>query len=262
VAAGVLIEGCQTPETAEQSRLHLDFLLTKLSSLNTKRTVSITFITQLKLDLQAAGIQTWLGQATDAEIAQVGKIGGAKRTSIYSPMSERTLNNNLPGATIFPRRMARSGSNTPVTSSHDSASPPMELQNKQDNTLYMNGMPTHGQKFDLRQRNNQHAAMNMGYKPYTPKDNTSKDQTTTVTPLVDLSCATPATSNETIQYTQMSTFNNTSTAANLQTLSAQGFDMGAFDTAGYANVQFPMPQDTNLDDLLWDASQSTYHFSR
>ena len=69
IAAGVLIEGCHSPETGQHSRNSLEFLLNALSTMSSKRVVSKSFLTQLKIDLEAAGISSWLGSTTDEEVS-------------------------------------------------------------------------------------------------------------------------------------------------------------------------------------------------
>lgn len=69
VAAGVLIEGCHSPETGHHSRNSLEFLLTALTTMGSKRAVSKSFLTQLKIDLEAAGISAWLGRNSDEEVS-------------------------------------------------------------------------------------------------------------------------------------------------------------------------------------------------
>lgn len=69
VAAGVLIEGCLSPETGQHSRNSLEFLLTALNAMGSKRAVSKSFLTQLKIDLDTAGISSWLGKTTDEEVS-------------------------------------------------------------------------------------------------------------------------------------------------------------------------------------------------
>jgi hypothetical protein len=64
VAAGVLIDGCRDPDTGQQSRSNLDFLVTALQALGSKRAISKSFMTQLKIDLEVAGIRTSLSEPT------------------------------------------------------------------------------------------------------------------------------------------------------------------------------------------------------
>ena len=72
IAAEVLIEGCRSPETGHQSRNSLEVLLTTLNAMGSKRAVSKSFLKQLKIDLDAAGIiSSWLGKTTDEEVSGV-----------------------------------------------------------------------------------------------------------------------------------------------------------------------------------------------
>lgn len=61
IATGVLIEGCHSPETWQESRDNLDFLLTALQAIGRKYFVTQAFIAQLKIDLESAGISSPFG---------------------------------------------------------------------------------------------------------------------------------------------------------------------------------------------------------
>jgi hypothetical protein len=58
IATGVLIEGCHTPETSQESRSNLEFLLKALQVIGRKHIVTQAFIAQLKTDLEIAGINS------------------------------------------------------------------------------------------------------------------------------------------------------------------------------------------------------------
>ena len=64
VAAGVLIDGCHSPETSQESRSNLDFLLTALQAIERKHIVTQAFTAQLKIDLEIAGIGSSFGEVT------------------------------------------------------------------------------------------------------------------------------------------------------------------------------------------------------
>jgi len=65
VAAGVLIEASQTPEAGPQSLNDLEFLVNTLQTMGPQYTVSKSFLTQLKIELEAAGISTRAGSGKD-----------------------------------------------------------------------------------------------------------------------------------------------------------------------------------------------------
>jgi hypothetical protein len=62
IATGVLIEGCQSPETSQESRSNLDFLLTALQAIGRTHVVTQAFIAQLKIDLESAGMSSFFGE--------------------------------------------------------------------------------------------------------------------------------------------------------------------------------------------------------
>jgi hypothetical protein len=68
VATGVLIEGCHSRETSQESRSNLDFLLTALQAIGRKHIVTQAFIAQLKIDLETAGISSPFGEINVSHI--------------------------------------------------------------------------------------------------------------------------------------------------------------------------------------------------
>jgi hypothetical protein len=150
IATSVLIEGCASPEAAQESRNNLDFLLKALQVIGRKQIVTQAFIAQLKIDLEIAGIRSPFGNTVVSLFRSIyvcvliyrskrGNGFGAFGTpsilarNVNSRVTEFSA--DLLNQSIFSTGIASSisgGSESCSTSDKDSATPPQDLHSTLD----------------------------------------------------------------------------------------------------------------------------------
>jgi len=158
IATGVLIEGCQSPETSQESRSNLDFLLTALQAIGRTHVVTQAFIAQLKIDLESAGISSPFDEIDVSHgkhhLHRLRLIYALKQKSVFRQMGPPAINVrnfksrvfefsvDMHNQSIFSTGVSSNvneSSETCSTSDKDSSTPPQDPHN----TSYLRGvLPT------------------------------------------------------------------------------------------------------------------------
>jgi hypothetical protein len=150
VATGVLIEGCHSPETSQESQSNLDFLLTALQAIGRKHIVTQAFMAQLKIDLEIAGISNLFGEIdvshTKDHLHSSMLIYTQKRKNVFTmgapAIDARSFKNRVAefsadvlNQSIFSTGISRTVNGTSEscgTSDKDSATPPQDPHSTPD----------------------------------------------------------------------------------------------------------------------------------